>query len=94
MEAQHMTLVHITNVIDGDTLITSNNERIRLNDVDAPEMHTGIPGDLAKLRLHRMTINRLAMADVHAVDVFGRYVCDLWIDGENVNEKMRRLGYH
>ena len=80
----------VTSVIDGDTFDTPS-ERIRLARVYAPPVGTPA-GQTAKRILSRKILNRTVTIDPVAMS-YGRIVAEVWLDGENVNDYMRRLGY-
>lgn len=85
--------IYVSRVIDGDTLVTSNNEYVRLAGVNAPELNQ-LGGRVARTILENQVIHRILAAQQVAIDAYGRFVCHLWLDGQSVNERMRRLGYH
>ena len=83
---------YVQRVVDGDTIDIRAGPRVRLDRVDAPELHR--PGGMAAWScLQELVGGRWIGYYQHAVDVFGRAVADVWVDGIWVNEHMRRMGY-
>lgn len=93
-------------VDDGDTvvLLASNNEqmKIRLSSIDAPESsHTNKErgrisqpysqnsGDLLKTLVKGKSV----LARCFEKDKYGRFVCELFVDGKSVNDEMVKQGY-
>ena len=82
----------VTNVIDGDTFemnVThigksnsnkyNENEIVRINGIDAPEMGTP-EGLTAKMALSLRILGKQVVCTVHARDKFGRVVADFEIE--------------
>jgi micrococcal nuclease len=86
----------VVGISDGDTLtlLTANNTpvRIRLAEIDAPELHGQPFGTAAKSALSALTFRRRASADVVTTDQYGRCVALVAVDGVNVNAAMVRQG--
>jgi len=89
----------VTQVIDGDTFDTSEGYRIRLADIDTPELgHTGYLEATEYLELlieYRTEI--LDVDDITGTDPYGRYVCLVYVQHNsthylNVNEAMLEEG--
>jgi micrococcal nuclease len=87
----------VVGISDGDTLtlLTADNipVRIRLAEIDAPELHGQPFGTAAKSALSALTIRRRATADVVTTDQYGRRVAVVDVDGVNVNAAMVRQGF-
>lgn len=77
--------------IDGDT-IRAGQERIRLRGIDTPEMNEP-EGPAAKERLESLLRNGTVSIVPHGRDVYDRLVADVFVDGQNVAETLRREGY-
>lgn len=78
----------VLSVIDGDTFET--NKRIRLADVEAPEINA--PGGLAAKRyLERLVGGRTVLYDAKARDVYGRVVAQVWVGHTDINAEMRKF---
>ena len=68
--------------VDGDT-IRVGNERIRLRGIDTPEM-SELEGPAASGPIRIVP---------HARDVYYRLVADVFVNGQNVAEILRREGF-
>lgn len=81
-----------SSVIDGDTFWTeSPSVKVRLARVNAPEM--GSPGgDRARQTLSAKILGQIVDIDPVGTS-FDRIVAEVWLNGENVNDYMRRQGY-
>ncbi len=84
-----MTNELVTRVIDGDTFDTSSSEpRIRLANVDAPEL--GSPGGQeAKWALARLIEDKRVRIQTVAHDIYGRRVANVWVGQQSVNRLMQ-----
>lgn len=80
----------VTRVIDGDTFETASRKRpVRLANVDAPEKRQ--PGyQPAKQRLKDLIAGEMVEVQTVARDTYGRAVAKVKVDGQQVNEAMRR----
>ncbi len=85
----------VTEVVDGDTFHTSEGDRVRLADIDAPEINQ--PGySEAKDYLASLVDGKTVYMDVddkYGTDVFGRLICVVYVDYNethllNVNEAL------
>jgi endonuclease YncB( thermonuclease family) len=84
-------------VNDGDTLRTTSGRRIRLVQVDAPELHTDCYGKAALATLRRLTPPGTAVTlvrdpDLDATDRYGRLLRYVVVGGRNVNLALVREG--
>ncbi|WP_245805439.1 thermonuclease family protein [Desulfovibrio gilichinskyi] len=85
-------------MIDGDTFILENNEKIRLASIDAPELgHDGKPeqyyAEEAREILSKMILNKIVVIDpVETKDHYGRTVGWVYLDNSFVNELMIASG--
>ncbi|MCU0808395.1 MAG: thermonuclease family protein [Candidatus Contendobacter sp.] len=82
-EVLHGQIVAIT---DGDTLtllVDREQRKIRLAAIDSPERVQAF-GDRAKSNLGRLAFNRNAVADCHKTDRYGRLICKVQVDGQDV----------
>ena len=86
----------VVGVSDGDTitLLTQDNRsvRIRLAEIDAPELHGQPFGRAAKSALSDLAYRRQATARVVTFDQYGRAVALVDIAGVNVNAAMVQQG--
>lgn len=89
----------VVNVIDGDTLdididlgfTCRSKQRFRLARIDTPER--GQPGWAEATEfLKRSALGRTASLEVTKTDKYGRYLCELFIDGVNVNDLLLASG--
>ncbi len=95
-------------VMDGDTLLVLQDGKpvkIRLADVDAPEVGHAVMGgkspnsqkaqpygDASKLSLSEMVMGKQVQVSSRAIDVYGRMVAMVSIGGMNVNHEQVRRG--
>lgn len=87
---------------DGDTVIMMTADyakvTVRLSDIDAPESSHGQrrPGQafsaLSTQSLRELVGGRQAKGDCYESDRYGRLVCQLTVDGVNVNAEQVRRG--
>ncbi len=93
----------VEHVIDGDTLILAGGERLRLVDVDAPELHEGKPGHAgpfpepgaveAAEALRRLAEGRTVTVTRTGRDSYGRTLGRLRLaDGADVSAELLRRG--
>jgi endonuclease YncB( thermonuclease family) len=82
----------VTNIVDGDTFdinVThdsedneyeySGEERIRIADIDEPELNTKA-GERAKKDLEEKLLNENVKCKIKSRDKYDRLVCDVYID--------------
>src|SRR5512132_4350953 len=87
-------------VIDGDTLVIAG-ERVRLQGIDAPELHQTCTaygqewpcGRTAADWLRTFLAGRSVECRGHARDRYGRLVAVCYVGGENLNERIVREGW-
>jgi endonuclease YncB( thermonuclease family) len=84
-------------VNDGDTLRTTDGRRIRLVQIDAPELHGDCYGKAALAALRRLApagVHVMLVADpaLDAVDRYGRRLRYVFAGGRNVNLALVRAG--
>lgn len=77
--------------IDGDT-IRYGTERIRLQGIDAPELNEP-GGQASKQRLEELLRRGSVQIVPHGVDVYGRTVADVFVNGQSVAEVLAQEGY-
>jgi len=77
--------------IDGDT-IRAGQERIRLRGIDTPEMNEP-EGQAAKERLETLLRSGTVSIVPHGRDVYDRLVADVFVNGQNVAEILKREGF-
>lgn len=85
----------VVGVLDGDTITlldaSRQQYRIRLAEVDAPEKNQPF-GQASKKSLSDLAYGREARAECPSTDRYGRYVCKVYVDGENVNAQQVARG--
>lgn len=82
-------------IVDGDTLeliVGSRNIRIRLAEIDAPELSQPY-GVTAKAELGKLVATRRVRVEIVDTDRYGRLVGEIHLDGLNVNHEMVRAGH-
>jgi endonuclease YncB( thermonuclease family) len=77
--------------VDGDT-IRAGPDRIRLRGIDTPELSEP-EGEAAKQRLAELLRNGIVRIVPRGRDVYDRLIADVFVDGQNVAEIMRREGF-
>ena len=83
----------VTRIIDGDTLVISSGETVRLIGVDAPEKKDCLSTKAAN-RLSELVLNKeiIVEYDKEAKDRYGRTLLYIWINDIFVNELLAREG--
>lgn len=96
----------VTKVYDGDTVtvdidlgfgIWKKKESIRLHGIDTPELRGGSTSEkLMAVRsrdyLLSLVMNKEIVIESNAKDKYGRYLCVIYLKGENVNRLMLNNG--
>jgi len=82
----------VSEVKDGDTLITSDGDTIRLANIDAPEYPKGCLSAAAKLRLEEICLGNKVEIEVIEKDNFGRQVAWVWLDDLLINKILVQEG--
>jgi micrococcal nuclease len=87
----------VSRVSDGDTLRTTAGRRIRLVQIDAPELHGDCFGKGALVALRRLTppgarVTLERDPTLDATDRYGRQLRYVFVDGTNVNLALVRQG--
>ncbi|QSH39458.1 thermonuclease family protein [Candidatus Kaiserbacteria bacterium] len=76
----------VTNVIDGDTIVVSNDKKVRLIGIDAPELTSSTQSDCfaieSKSRAQQLLLNKQVrlVADISNVDKYERLLRYVYID--------------
>ncbi|MEJ8839354.1 thermonuclease family protein [Ramlibacter sp. AN1133] len=91
--------VVVERVLDGDTVVVRGiKERVRLANIDAPEMSHGYgkPGQPFSVQaarwMERKVQGKAVTLRCPEQDRYGRWICDLFLDGEYVNKELVRAG--
>ncbi len=79
-------MIKVTKVLDGDTFEIETGQRVRLANVNAPEV--GKPGaDEATAKLRELVDGKNVRIDPVGTS-YGRVVANVTVDGESVNSTM------
>jgi micrococcal nuclease len=84
----------VVGITDGDTLTILINEapyKIRLAQIDTPEKLQPY-GSKAKKVLSDLVFNKTISIKIETIDRYGRYVADIYFEGQHVNAEMVKLG--
>ncbi len=85
----------VISVQDGDTLTIVDEElkehKIRINGIDAPELDQPY-GNVSKANMMELTYGRIATLECHKADRYGRSVCTVWVEGQDVGLSQLRMG--
>lgn len=84
----------MSKVIDGDTFILENGEKVRLLGIDAPEK--GEPfSDSAMIFVERLILNKKIKIeyDLQKYDKYGRILAYVFFDKKLLNEEILKSGY-
>ena len=94
-----MEVFLVTKVVDGDTFEvmpdwqygeTKTGNRVRIADYDAPELNSS-GGKVAKRELGKLLDDQFVELDSEAIDVYGRLVANVYLDGQDVVELLRNV---
>jgi len=101
-ERLHLYSAMLEKVVDGDTLVlfidlgfnTWRSERIRLRGIDTPERKTPEGQAAKKFVEEKLRGNRHLVVQTFKVDIYGRYVADIfYLLGEGNREQIAREGH-
>ena len=84
--------VFVVRVIDGDTIITSENLKIRLRGINTPERKM-FKYDSAKEFLKKLILNKTIKLQSFGKDKYGREIGYLFLDKENINNLILKKGF-
>lgn len=79
-------------VIDGDTLVLEGKTRLRLRNLDAPELDL-CGGKEAKEELEKLVSNKKVVVEEQILDQWGRPMALIYVDDKLVNEEMLKSGW-
>lgn len=82
----------VNKVIDGDTVDTSDGERLRLYEIDAPEYSKDCLGIDAKTRMEDLVLNKKIQYEKLGQDNFGRILTYVYLNKLLVNDVMVEEG--
>lgn len=87
---------YVTEVIDGDSIMTASGIEVRLAHIDAPEYNQPW-GEEAKAFIKQMALNHMVILKVIGKDNYGRTLAEVYLsDGRNLNQRlvMEGLAWH
>ncbi len=85
---------YVERIIDGDTFVLKNGEKVRLLSIDAPEK--GEPfSDSAKIFIERLILNKKVKLeyDLKKYDKYGRILAYVFFDKKFLNEEILKRGF-
>jgi len=85
----------VISVADGDTitiLVDKKKHRIRLAEIDAPEMKGQPYGKASKAHLSELVYNKRVLVEYSKKDRYGRLIGTVTVQKVNINEAMVRAG--
>lgn len=85
-------LVKVIGVIDGDTVVLENKTRLRLRQIDAPEL-INCGGEQAKQFLLALVNGKSITIEEQIPDQMGRAMALIYVDSTLVNEKLLGAGW-
>lgn len=85
------TAYRVREVIDGDTVVTTENQMIRIADIDAPELGK-CKSDEAKTFLTKLVINQPVFLKIRYRDKFNRLVADTYTKEGSVGTRILEAG--
>ena len=80
-------------VLDGDTVVLKNGEKVRLAHIDAPELGQKPFGELSRNYLKSLVVGKRVKIKLYSKGYYGRWIGELFYDGESLNLKMLKEGY-
>jgi endonuclease YncB( thermonuclease family) len=84
--------IKVLGVIDGDTLVLEGKVRVRLRNLDAPELEL-CGGKEAKEELEKLVSGKKVVIQEQIIDQWGRPMALVFVDKVLVNEKMLESGW-
>lgn len=84
-------ILRVSKVIDGDTIVLTDNRRVRLLGIDAPEI-TDCLGPQAQKALEKDLLNKTVTLDEVKMDSFQRTLASVYIDRKYMNAVPVELG--
>ena len=84
--------VIVKKVVDGDTVDTSDGERLRFYEINAPEYPKDCLGVDSKTRMEDLVLNKKIQYQNFGRDNFGRILAYIFVDNLFINEVMTEEG--
>jgi micrococcal nuclease len=81
----------ISNIVDGDTLDLSTGQRVRLKGINTPETSMSYYSE-AKQLLQNLVQNKSVQLESYGTDKYGRILGYIFLNGENINQKILERG--
>jgi len=91
-DKNNLKTAKVNRIIDGDTLDTEDNERVRLYEINAPEYPKDCLGVDAKARMEDLVLNKKISIERIGKDNFGRTLAYVYLDKLLINETMTEEG--
>ena len=86
----------VVKIVDGDTITALDAQnttiKIRMYGIDAPESKQAF-GQKAKQALTTAIATKIITVNDHGVDIYGRMLGTIWLDGYDINASMVDSGY-
>lgn len=90
-DKSHVKTSEVSRVIDGDTLVLTNGQIIRLKGINTPEK--SMPYDIpAKELLIKLVNNKSIQIESHGTGKYGRTLAYLSRDGKSINKEILKQG--
>jgi len=84
--------INVLGIIDGDTLVLEGKVRVRLRNIDAPELDL-CGGQEAKEELEKLVSGKKVVVEEQILDQWGRPMGLVYVDKKLVNEEMLKSGW-
>lgn len=91
--------VKIVRVIDGDTVVTESNQKVRLIGINTPEVTANNPkkclGDIASIKTKELLEGKYVILekDVSDTDKYDRLLRYIWLNNQLINKTLVQEGY-
>ena len=84
--------INVLGIIDGDTIVLEGKVKLRLRNIDAPELNL-CGGQEAKEELEKLVSNKKVVVEEQILDQWGRPMALVYVDNKLVNEEMLKSGW-
>lgn len=81
----------VVRVIDGDTFELENGQKVRMKGINTPEKSEWLDVEATEF-VRELVENKSVMLESYGFDKYGRILAYVFIDGENLNEKILKNG--
>lgn len=89
---RQVNLVKVIGVIDGDTVVLENKTRLRLRQIDAPELKN-CGGEQARQFVSTLVLGKSITIEEQIPDQNGRTMALIYVNSISVNEKLLETGW-